>query len=578
MGLKRFIPFIILGAALLVSAALAGDTRAQRPAPQKLADLDYPIQELGGCTSPENCATYCDSPKNLAACVAYAKKNRLMDEEEIEKAERFVAAGGTGPGGCGSEGECKTYCDDITNIAACVEFGEKSGLLTGRELEEAKKVKAALDRGAKLPGNCRNKDACEAYCQPADAGLMASRMEECIAFAKDAGFMSEEELAEVDKVLEAVKKGAKPPPCRGKKECDAYCGEEKNFEQCIAFAEAAGFINPQQAKMARLTGGKGPGGCKRDECETFCDDERNQEACANFMTELLEKNPDLNIEDFIPEQDRARMQEGLGQMQDALAEAPDEVKTCINETFPRIAEKIASGNFGPKDMMKIGPRMRPVMEKCFQGAFGGGPGGPGGGGAFPEEAKQCLVDVFGVSDMSELKKPPTRDQEARLRACVEERMGGPGGEGGGGFGPPGREFRGPGGCSSPEECQAYCLENPGACQGFGPPGADRPAPFGPEGEFPGEPGEFPGTPGEFPGGPPEGFGMPPEDADDMMRQFQNQPPTQEEIKRLQQQMQQQGGPPPEGFSPPLGPGGFRTPLNPPSLLGFFGQVFTELLR
>src|SRR3989344_7826781 len=58
----------------------------------------------------------------------------------------------------------------------------------------------------------------------------------------------------------------------------------------------------------------------------------------------------------------------------------------------------------------------------------------------------------------------------------------------------GGEFRpGPGGCSTPEECQNYCSQNPEACGGGrGPENGQRP--FGSPGEFePQEPreGEFP---------------------------------------------------------------------------------------
>ena len=95
MHFKRLLPFVILGAALFISAVLVGNAFAQRPAPQRLAELVYPIKELGSCTDPEDCAKFCDDPKNLAACVSFARRNRLMEEGELDRAEKFVAAGGT---------------------------------------------------------------------------------------------------------------------------------------------------------------------------------------------------------------------------------------------------------------------------------------------------------------------------------------------------------------------------------------------------------------------------------------------------------------------------------------------------
>ena len=50
------------------------------------------------------------------------------------------------------------------------------------------------------------------------------------------------------------------------------------------FAEAAGFMRPEEMKMARKTKGKGPGGCKgKDECEAFCQNEENMETCATLF-------------------------------------------------------------------------------------------------------------------------------------------------------------------------------------------------------------------------------------------------------------------------------------------------------
>lgn len=268
---------------------------------QSEPNIQFPVAELGNCESKEACHQYCDVPANQAACLDFAEKHNLMSRNEVSHARKFIAAGSRGPGGCTSKETCERFCNNVSNIKACVAFAEQSGIMPPEELEEARKVMAALESGAKLPGGCQNKDECEDYCSGGDA----SRMKECISFAKAAGFMSEEEAGEAGKMLAAIEKGVKPPKCRSKAACDTYCADEAHFEECIAFAEASGFMKPEEVDMARKTGGKGPGGCRGRECETFCNNPENQEVCFKFALE----------HDLISPEDRQRMEEGKRQMQ-----------------------------------------------------------------------------------------------------------------------------------------------------------------------------------------------------------------------------------------------------------------------
>src|SRR3989344_3335017 len=160
-----------------------------------------------------------------------------------------------------------------------ISLGEKAGFIPPDELEDARKALAAVKKGAKPPP-CRGKKECDSYCSE------PNNFEVCISFAEAAGMMSPTELEESKKVLEAIKKGVKPPPCRGKKECDDFCGQPDNFESCLKFAEAAGFMSEEDLAMARKTGGKGPGNCRgKEECESFCKNPDNQEDCFNFAKE-----------------------------------------------------------------------------------------------------------------------------------------------------------------------------------------------------------------------------------------------------------------------------------------------------
>ena len=378
-------------------------------------DIVFPVVELGNCKNQEECKTYCADPSRMDVCVQFAEKHNLISSEEAARAKKFSAAGAKGPGGCASAESCETYCDDISHINECLAFAEKTGLLPPGELEEAKKVQAALAAGATLPGNCRTKDECDAYCENPDhmeeciifgeaAGFIPpdeleearkvlaavkkgakpppcrgksecdeycfqpENMETCIEFAEAAGLIPPEELEDAKKVLIAVKKGAKPPPCRGKSECDEYCAEPGNFEACLTFAEAAGFIAPEEVEMARKTGGKGPGDCRgREECEAFCQDPANGEICFNFAKE----------HNLLSEEDLKRMGEGKQQILEMFENAPPEVRMCLENAFGSdFVEGLRSGSVMPREDMgdSIKSCFEQFMPKPGEGEFGPPPG------------------------------------------------------------------------------------------------------------------------------------------------------------------------------------------------------------
>ena len=102
----------------------------------------------------------------------------------------------------GSLGSCTAFA----STAALEYMFKKQGTQTPEEFsrlfDEAKKIHEILKAGRKLPGDCRNKVACEAYCKN------PGHMEECLAFAKESGFLSKEELEEAEKVLAGSTKEA----------------------------------------------------------------------------------------------------------------------------------------------------------------------------------------------------------------------------------------------------------------------------------------------------------------------------------------------------------------------------------
>lgn len=277
--LKRVLyGFIAVGTVGVVSISFA---LAQEN--EVVARIQFPIAELGGCADKQSCKNYCDQDENRRACFAFAKKHGLMKAEKVRKIERQLNAlkqSGGGPGGCQSEKACENYCSDISHMKECIEFGKRHGIMESRELEEAEKVLRALESGAKLPGNCRGKAECELYCSVAD------HMEECIAFAESAGIMDKKELEEAKRIMPLMRSGQTPGGCRSKDQCEAYCSAPDHIDECIAFAEKAGLMKPEELEMMRKTGGRGPGGCRgRVECETYCNNPDNAEVCFAFAKE-----------------------------------------------------------------------------------------------------------------------------------------------------------------------------------------------------------------------------------------------------------------------------------------------------
>ncbi|MDO8469917.1 MAG: hypothetical protein Q7S84_02795 [bacterium] len=465
MKRKYFLCALILGFGITLSVFIAaGGVSAQTGG---AADIQYPVPELGNCANEAACRTYCDVPANLSACLTFAETHDLMSRGEVAMARRFEKVG-TGPGGCTGRESCDRYCDNIAHIDECISFAEEHDLIPPEELAEARKVQVAIARGVKPPP-CGGKQACDRYCSEPnhmeecitfgrEAGLMSpeeavevdkvlaavkrgvkpppcrgkqacdrycsepNHMEECMTFAQAAGFMSPQEAEDAEKMLAAVKKGVKPPACRGKEACDRYCGDEAHTDECIAFAEAAGFMKPAEVAMARRTGGKGPGGCRgKDACEAFCGNQANQEICFNFGKE----------HGLIPEEDVRRMEAGKARFGEELRQAPPEIAECLKATVgEEVLAKLERGEgFPQKD---LGEKMRSCFERM---------------GPRPSEV------------------PPRRDEGGPPRG---EFPGGPPGAAGPGVGVPPGEFHGPGGCTSPEECRAYCAESPEACAGFGP--------------------------------------------------------------------------------------------------------------
>ena len=328
--MKKFLP--VLALALM----FAGLAQAQ------IDNIEYPVPELGNCKSQAACKTYCNIPENKEDCLNFAERHNLMNKQEIVLARKMVAGEIKGPGGCTNKEECEAHCDDISRITECLSFAEENNLIPPGDLEEARKAEKAIKEGVKPPA-CKNKKDCDAYCaDPANLPV-------CMNFALKAGLMKEEERVQAEKMLGAIEKGFRPPPCRGKEECEAYCSQEQNSKECTDFARAAGMMSEEQLREMKEGGRqfremgpgykedrpqfqgdepqyrrgeppegmmRGPGGCQNpEECEAFC--RSNPEECGKFGDGERREMPP---EQFRPEGEEQFMREGREQFMERREE------------------------------------------------------------------------------------------------------------------------------------------------------------------------------------------------------------------------------------------------------------------
>ncbi|QQG45179.1 MAG: hypothetical protein HYW89_04240 [Candidatus Sungiibacteriota bacterium] len=244
--------------------------------------ITFSITELGGCSNPEECRAFCNQIKNLAICIDFAEKNSMMSSEDLAQARRFAKAGGVGPGGCANKNDCENYCSNLDHIEECVAFAEKYGILPAKDLQEAQNIRRYLKEGGVMPGGCKSKENCMDYCK---APL---HMRICLDFAERANLIPPQELAEARKVMPFLERGETPGGCLSKKECDSYCSQLNNMQECLSFAEKAGVIPAEELYLAKkilpfMLRGETPGKClSQKECESYCRQPPHFRECLDF--------------------------------------------------------------------------------------------------------------------------------------------------------------------------------------------------------------------------------------------------------------------------------------------------------
>lgn len=413
INIERVASIFILMFGLVLSGMIIA--HAQTNSTSSPATITFPISELGNCTDQANCRAYCDLTEHMTACLNFASSHNLMSSDEIARARKMTALATTGgPGGCTTKDQCEAYCADTAHMDQCISFAEKAGILTGKNLEDAKKVLPFITKG-QAPGGCTTKDQCEAYCADTTHTL------ECVSFAEKAGLISQEEAALVKKTG-----GVGPGGCTSKESCDAFCNIKENQDVCFVFAESNGLIKPEDLTAikegtARLRMGLGQFPAEVVQC---LKDKLGVDAVGKIESGQLVPNKELGdtiqgcFDEFKPKM-QSKIQEGL-------TYATPEVLNCLQtELGPIDFEKMKQGNI---DSPEKGDKIKSCFEKMQNAAKEQIQQGAEQMNAIPSEARDCVKQKLGSDifdrlqsgDPQQMKDVSQTNVQSAVMACMAQ--------------------------------------------------------------------------------------------------------------------------------------------------------------
>lgn len=376
--------------------------------------LTFTVSELNNCQMGSDCRNFCNRDENITKCIDFADKYDLLSTGNLEIAQKFAKAVGSGggPGGCKSLEQCNRYCDISSHTNECLDYVGKKELLPNEELNRVRKVAEGFRQGVETPGKCRDYTECNVYC--ADSG----HLNECATYAAKVGYFSGEQATEAKKFSSFVSQGATPGGCKSKEECEQYCTNVVHQGACSDFALSQGYLSKEDAEAIKKYGGGGPGGCKsKDECSNFCNQSSNQNACLQYA-----KDHNIPVQFSGPG--------GCNSLDSCTS-------YCTQNSSSEECKKYASqyGGFngpgGCKDQASCTAYCQANQSDPECAKYAGQYGGFSGPGGCKDQAsctQYCTVHQS--------------DPECQKYA----------GQYGG--------FKGPGGCSDVASCTAYCKSNP----------------------------------------------------------------------------------------------------------------------
>lgn len=140
-------------------------------------------------------------------------------------------------GNCGSKAECEAYCDDVNNTQACTDYQQQNGTMTNEEAADIQTLGTAIANGDG-PGGCSSFSECQNYCDD------INNVQECTQFAASLNLVSQTATRVVTNTQNISNYlsggGSLPGNCSSYFDCAQYCSSFNNFSECADFGVQSG--------------------------------------------------------------------------------------------------------------------------------------------------------------------------------------------------------------------------------------------------------------------------------------------------------------------------------------------------
>jgi len=418
----------ILISGFLISASIIGFANAQtttqtkllQPQEQKMpGDIKYPIKELGSCQNKKECKVFCDDSKNSDACLSFAIKYNLMSPEELAVAKKFTDNGMVGPGNCKGQAGCNQYCENSAHLEECMSFAQENGMMTEQQLQDSQKVLTAVKNGLKPP-SCSGPEQCNTYCSSSE------HMQECMTFSLEAGLVPDNQKEQVQKTLDAIKRGIKLPACHSPQECNKYCSDPIHTEECMTFSLEAGLVPDNQKEQVQKTlnaikQGIKPPACQPNQpnqseqsdqpsqsiqseqdlqpCDQYCTDPSHVEECVKFSVavgNMTEQQAQISVKTGGRGPGECIGKEAC----DAFCSNPDNQEICFN--FGK------ENGLIPQESLQKMQEGQQKMKDSFS--------------KIPQEVLDCLTSLLGADVVEKMKTGsmiPQKDGDS-INQCFQK--------------------------------------------------------------------------------------------------------------------------------------------------------------
>ncbi len=152
--------------------------------PEKLARIEKMrnAEGPGGCRG-RACEQYCDQAGHEAECLEFAHEQGFLPTEQYSRMKKFVEL--EGPGGCRAR-QCEEYCNDSAHRTECIAFAKNNGLIPPEQAAAMERIDKKMQESGG-PGGCGSEEECRRYCSD------PSHFDECAAFAVDTGLLPPEQ-------------------------------------------------------------------------------------------------------------------------------------------------------------------------------------------------------------------------------------------------------------------------------------------------------------------------------------------------------------------------------------------------